>query len=105
MTWRIQAVNDYHDIKDEKPYRAIELGCFPTTSGYAKYFALYYKGRRPPMARILASLRKKVIVGKFIHARTGAEIGWTWDEIVYEVKSNVYRMRDLIRQVRLGAKT
>ena len=67
---RIKHFDDYHEIPDKRRLResAIELGCFPPARDYpyCRYFALYYKGRRPKPETVLKMIRKKVRFGTFI---------------------------------------
>ena len=62
MDWFISHFEDYHDIYCDG-MKAFELGCFTPRDnpfGYARYFALFYKGKRPPRAEVLVELAKVV---------------------------------------------
>lgn len=86
----IKHYRDYHEIEAPEGYQAIELGCFPNDdAGCCRYFGLYYKGRKPSLARVLNSLLKKVDLGEFFHYRTDNDIGITKKDLIEEVKSNL----------------
>ena len=89
LKMRIKCYDDYHEIQDTKVCKSIELGCFPTKDGlYAKYFGLYYNKKlpKPSFKEIKNSLYDKVQFGKFVHYRTGKDIGVTEEYVEEQVR-------------------
>lgn len=85
-SFSIRHFNDYHEIYSNT-LNTIELGCFPVEEyGYCRYFGLFYKGRKPSLKKVMASIKKKVDFGEVAHYRTGHDIGITLSDLEYEVK-------------------
>lgn len=67
-TWYIKNFDDYHEIKNTKTKKALEIGCFPPGDedwGYCRYFALFYSGKRPSLKEVYDYLCKtgKIMFG------------------------------------------
>lgn len=86
--FKIKHFDDYHEIRSET-CKSIELGCFPVEDyGYCRYFGLFYKGTKPSLDQVMASLKKKVSFGEFYHYRGGEhDIGITLKDLEKEVRS------------------
>jgi len=68
QTWSIKDFDDYHEITENTPagWKSVELGCFPVMKyGYCRYFGLFYKGRKPSVAKIMGILLQRVYIGEF----------------------------------------
>lgn len=60
-TFYIKPHLDYHEIRDTKTHKSIELGCFlPKGGNFCRYYGLYYKGQKPSLKRVCNSLFKKI---------------------------------------------
>ena len=85
--FRISEYDDYHEIQSPNGWKAIELGCFPSKKcSYNRYFALYYKGRRPLFEKIMKSLLSKIPLEDKFHFRTGEKLNVTREDVKHEVK-------------------
>ena len=59
----IKSFDDYHEIDfAQKGWKSCELGCFRPKSGYDynRYFAVFWKGRKPTKDQINNSLKEKI---------------------------------------------
>ena len=85
MSWTIKHFDDYHEI-ESKTNKTLELGCFvPKGWGYARYFGLFYKGKRPKRREVMSRLLKRVELGQVLHERTQENITMTEKEVKQEV--------------------
>jgi len=87
---KIKTFNDYHEIKDTKHLKAIELGCFPSKEfyGYCVYFALFYnKNKKKPLFKDVEKLLfSKIDFSECYHYRTNKNISVKKEDVSYEVK-------------------
>ncbi|RDJ35016.1 MAG: hypothetical protein DWQ19_09280 [Crenarchaeota archaeon] len=100
MSFRVKHFGDYHEIASET-CKTIELGCFPTKGhGHSRYFGLFYTGRLPSIKRILNSVRRKVALGSFYHDYTGEDIGCSWEDVEFEVKTSIQLAQNVEQRLR-----
>jgi hypothetical protein len=86
----IKHFNDYHDIESET-YKCEELGCYPAKNfdgGYNRYFGLFWKGRKPSLKKVVASMLRKVDFSENEHYFTGDDISITKADLISELKEN-----------------
>jgi len=89
--WFIKKCCDYHEIcgnevfNEAGEFKTIELGCFPTVEEqHHMYFGLFYQGRKPSIANVIAVLKKRVFLST---AREDDEDEYTLDLLTKEVRS------------------
>lgn len=89
-TFFIKHFDDYHEIRS-KTHKYIELGCFPPKKdnpGYCRYFGLFWKGRKPSIAKVIASLKKKIdLSGENRHYFSNVDISINLKDLTEEVQS------------------
>lgn len=93
-TWMIRHFDDYHDIiyRDKRydtgeKYNTLELGCYPVKDyGYNRYFGLFYKGRKPSLKRVYASMLRKVEFGENYNHYPDGDVVMTKEDLLYELK-------------------
>jgi len=66
--FRVTSYPDYHDIgyyarKDEK---YLELPCWPDRYGQYRYFAVYWKGRKPSCKAVLERVKRKAVFCDYV---------------------------------------
>jgi len=90
----VKQFGDYHDISIDplcrEGYKTKEIGCFPVElHGCCRYFALFYKGKKPTLKDVLSKVFEIVAIGEFRHFRTGMDIGYTKEAVENKVRKEL----------------